>query len=277
MAEIGEIDLALATLRLISEAEYERRESEGAVTTAKDTILDRKSSIESRIITLANMRKQTGVHSLRGLPRDYYGEDNVSKQQRRDDVGKKLAEIVPIAPRGRLVALIQQAIKWQSHTAQLPMIDAGEDNIDNDAMHVDEVHKKKKTRKRKYHIDIVLGEIPLASSLHATLADGAVSAGVSRALDTIADKIPSKERGKIKFGKTSSPECAIFLPDGEGFVTGSSDGFIEGESGDKCIAVIDLCCWGWRIISMHRSHKLSYHRSNAFTSIQCGTRRDGGS
>jgi hypothetical protein len=242
LAEIGEIDLALATLRLVCEAEYERRTDgddddaqPGGRILDEDTILNRKSMIEMKIINLENVRKaalKSSLSSKDRIPRDYFGENNVSKQTRRERIGDMLANAVPMAVRGRLVALLQQAIKWQSHTGQLPIVYVG-DTADNDNdKNVELSEKKKKNRKRNYRIDLVMGEAPLQlASTGTTLLDLDGRGGIANVpVGTSLEKmIPSKECGKIKFGKATFPECAVFLPDGEGLVTGSSDGFVEGK------------------------------------------------
>ena len=50
-----------------------------------------------------------------------------------------------------------------------------------------------------------------------------------------AERVPSRMHQMIRLGKRSHVECATFLPDGTGLITGSSDGFIEvwGETGRK--------------------------------------------
>ncbi|EED92451.1 WD40-repeat protein [Thalassiosira pseudonana CCMP1335] len=51
---------------------------------------------------------------------------------------------------------------------------------------------------------------------------------ISSAIDNCAvERIPSRSTQTIRLGKNSYIESAIFLPDGRGLVTGSSDGFIE--------------------------------------------------
>lgn len=231
LAEEGEIDLAFAALRL-SELE-----------------MNRFSSIESRISTVDTIRKGGGVvgsnTTMRGIPPNYYGDDNISKQRRRDLIAKKLSDAVPNAPRNRLITLLQQAIKWQAHTGQLPMMERDVDerldplsNNDSD----DNPRKKKKKRHNnvKSVFDIVLGEVNISSksSSFKDIKNDAYP----------AENIPTQEIGKIKFGKKSQPQCALFLPDGLGLITGSSDGFVE---------VWDTKRWG-----KLRTHDLPYQKND---------------
>ena len=216
LAETGEMDLARATLRLSMD-----ELSEGM-----------QLSIERRLQELSTLRRRAELK----LPNDYYGEDGVTRQQQRDDLAHRLMDAVPIAPRGRLMTLLQQAIKWQAHTGQLPILEEEEENVKVEDEKSDEEgdkkdgSKKRKKRKRTIAYDLVLGEpmIPARYSKDGAqgklLSDGTIP----------PERIPSKQLGHIKFGKKSHPECAVFLPDGQGLATGSSDGFIEIWDPKKC-------------------------------------------
>lgn len=252
LAEIGEIDLALATLRLICEAEYERCNGDnvkpGERVRDDEAIFKRKSTIEMKILNLESIRKTAAKGGLLQsklskdfIPKDYFGENNVSKQIRRERIGDMLVNVVPKAVRGRLVTLLQQAVKWQSHTGQLPIVYESESVGDDMDTNVEQTLKKKKRKKRNYRIDIVMGEVLSRSASEKTNLfdnDGRGTTNVSTGI-SLVNTIPSQECGKIKFGKASFPECAVFLPDGEGLVTGSSDGFVEGTS-DSLPAI--MCC-----------------------------------
>jgi len=67
----------------------------------------------------------------------------LTRQKRREDIGKRLGDSVPRAVSGWLVALLQQSVKWQTNMGQLPLFH------DRPAM------KKAKTL---FSFDLVLGE-----------------------------------------------------------------------------------------------------------------------
>ena len=131
---------------------------------------------------------------------------------------------MPRQPTQRLVTLLQQAIKWQAYTGQLPRIRQWWDN-DNDG-NEQETHdqqqqqqsNKLKKRKRK-EFDLLLGE---------ALYHGDNEMAVSAALNQANKKHVTRNYATISFGKNATCESVVFLPDGtSGLVTGSSDGLIE--------------------------------------------------
>jgi WD40 repeat-containing protein SMU1 len=97
--------------------------------------------------------------------------------------------------------------------------------------------KKKKRKSPEQKFDLVLGNVNMVGSSsdkkHKHKSSAAREGGS-------VERIPSRVKYCIRLGKKSYIESALFLPDGKGLVTGSSDGFIEiwGEpstSGDEPI------------------------------------------
>lgn len=255
LAEIGEFELAYATLRLSTEMlnwtlrtsssgdkeeddedyNYHNRNNDEA--SGAPTANSRSSDLEWRITNLISIRRshdgENSDHSSTLLPPDYYG--STSKQKRRDRIAKLIRICVPEMPTRRLISLLQQSVKWQSHTGTIPSVkrlfhQEDEEGIECEET-IDEVDdnkndgKKTKKRKRKKHdieekFDLILGNVNIGMMGH-----GKDKRHVGTSI--VTERIPSKIHQTIRLGKKSYVECAIFLPDGKGLVTGSSDGFIE--------------------------------------------------
>jgi WD40 repeat-containing protein SMU1 len=209
LADFGDFQLAYATLRL--------------VTSQLDCVVNTNAVVSPETIpkssTFSNSVWQP-CSALRfsnkpGLPKDYYGDGGVSKQERRDELGQLLMDTIPQTPSNRLPALIQQAIKWQAHTGQLPMMKQywSEENG------AEPSSKTKRRKKRKF--DLVLGESVVAS------ATGKSMTSTNDSDEHLFESIPSKVYSTLSFGKRATAEAAVFLPDGSGLVTGSSDGLVE--------------------------------------------------
>jgi WD40 repeat-containing protein SMU1 len=212
LADLGHVELAYATLRLSADELDEGVGSKGPVSL---DVIPRSRVVEQRLAALVSMRAsmlhQEAEHRM-SLPIDYYG--HLSKEKRRMEIGSRLAESVPTVPPSRLTCLLQQALKWQAHTGQLPLIRSHWEGDEEDE--ADDVKHKIKRRKKEF--DLVLGEVDAPSFMvtEKTMAD-----------EAFRESILSKPYSTIKFGKKATAECAIFLPDASGLVTGSSDGLVE--------------------------------------------------
>lgn len=209
LADMGEVELAYAALRLCADDLDAVGWSESDTPVAAvDAAIPRSRLIEQRLAALTSLRASAGQKQKMRVPSDFYGTS--SKEERRKKIGNRLAESVPVVPPSRLTSLLQQSLKWQAHTGELPMIRKHWDQEDDDA--------KRKGKRLRKEFDIVLGEVDAPS---ATVTE------TTRADQAIHETVPSKPYSTIKFGKKATAECAVFLPDGTGLVTGSSDGLVE--------------------------------------------------
>ena len=129
LAEAGELRLAFATLRLVEDeldklpADEEAGGPSNKKTKTNEYVLSRKRDLEQRLAALVSLRnlKEKDASQQQQLPPDFYGKDT-TKQQRRDDIGQRLADTIPVVPPSRLTSLLQQALKWQAYTGQLPRV-----------------------------------------------------------------------------------------------------------------------------------------------------------
>ncbi len=256
LGDIGEMDLAFATLKicrpLLLNSSDQNQDGGGGLTMNKSLL----STLESRLNALSALR--TSVHNAAStgigardndddigtlLPPDYYGSSGITKERRRQDLAKQLGEVIPIIPQSRLVSLIQQSIKWQVHTGEMPMIkekwsqddDGDEDNDpdeEEDAEAKKERKRKKKSKKdrghRKKRFDLVFGQVDVDDNTHDKRSK---SSSPLQAIKSAFEKIPLDPYSTIKFSKKTVVTSAIFYADVNNkrtsLITGSSDGFIE--------------------------------------------------
>jgi len=250
LGELGDMDLAFATLRVCTE-HFDQTcidnssLDEDPTHREKYNYLVTNHSIEQRLQALSAARSLhlatnlTSGHYSSGqtrmgysdvsLPVDYYGPNSISKQKRRDDIAHRIGSILPIVPPARLTVLLQQSIKWQSHTGQLPMIqklletESLEDTRDSDNAHEQSQEmkrKKKKTKKRKT-FDLVLGVAEV---------DEPLDSGFSQLKKgKLCESNPTEPYSYIKLSKKTVVESCTFLSSitHPSLITGSSDGFIE--------------------------------------------------
>lgn len=198
LADEGDLPVAYATYRLV------QKELEEAMVydDATKQEMSRSRLLELKLASLASSRAKDPKAAA---PKDFYGA--TGKQDRREDLGRRLQEAVPQQPKHRLVSLLQQAIKWQTYTGESPRVRQWWD---------EEGEPSKPKRKRKV-FDLVLGEAHVDE----------IPVGGPLPHDTPLEPIPSDPYAVVKFGKNATAESAVFLPDASGLVTGSSDGLIE--------------------------------------------------
>jgi LisH-like dimerisation domain/WD domain, G-beta repeat len=213
LAAQKDFELAYATYRLVQK-ELENA-SEAAYPVAQEATADpttagwsRGRLLEQKIAALASrvVDATTSTDADTSLPTDYYYGQ--TRDERREALGRLLDDTIPAPPPRRLVSLLQQAVKWQSYTGELPMIK--QLFPENDS----------KPRKRQRIFDLVLGQVdvdPISVGAEILWNDPNVP----------VEDIVQEPYATLKFGKKVAVECAVFLPDGSGLVTGSSDGLIE--------------------------------------------------
>jgi len=244
LGDRGEFELAYATLRMCSEMLDKTLPVNGDDVDNIDDLKDnnlqlnansneqnlgmmssRSGDVERRVTALSALRSSGADASLL-LPTNYYGPSNQTQQKRRHFISKLLSRHVPDAPSGRLSSLLQQSVKWQCHTGAFPAVQKlFQDLVENE--NDDDGGGKKKKKKRKspeQKFDLVLGNVDLVGSSDNKKHKRKSS---STKDGVIVERIPSRAKQTIRLGKKSYIESAIFLPDGSGLITGSSDGFIE--------------------------------------------------
>lgn len=259
LGDLGEMELAFATLKICREMlDQTNVTSEIQTTTEKEHGQQQESSglvlnsslgnsVERRLHALSALRTSataaTAITNDQLLPPDYYGDHGVTKEKRRNEIAKQLGDIIPILPQSRLVSLLQQSIKWQVHTGEMPMVkeqwmdgneDEGAEDEDNDNDEEGGKKRKKKSKKdrqkkKKKRFDLVLGQVDIdEKKKHDSSSSKKKSSSSSKSSH---EKIPLDPYSVIKFSKKTAVTSAAFYVDinakKTSLVTGSSDGFIE--------------------------------------------------
>jgi len=281
LGDIGEMDLAFATLRISRDMmdlyqeqhqHYQLTRNRSNRNKNKDHIHDASKltrDLESKLHAISAMRSLQHSNTTTGvttatmtttmttastLPPDYYGNNGITKEKKRQDIAKRLEKVIPIIPSSRFISLVQQAIKWQVHSGEMPLVkevwmdddDDVEDTNDNDGDDNDEEddnddeakkHKKRKKsnndmkkNKKKKKFDLVFGQVDIAT----TNSSSAISTSTSKHKNAIKlshERIPLDPYSTIKFSKKTVVTSAMFYNDVNTqktpLITGSSDGFIE--------------------------------------------------
>jgi WD40 repeat-containing protein SMU1 len=133
-----------------------------------------------------------------------------SKQDRRDALAQMVEDRREI-PLNRLPTLVQQAMKWQSHTGQLPWI--------KEVYNEDNGQEKKRRKRKRYNL--VMGEVA-GGDRNLMVGDELLQRDDD---DENREAIPQDILAKVKFGKSAVCESAVFSH--KGLITGSSDSLIE--------------------------------------------------
>ena len=253
LADAAEMDLAFATLKICRDmldkananAFSKEKETDALdvnTIVSSDGVLSK--SVERRLHAITALRSvraaaaasassnnETDTSQMLLLPQDYYGPSNVTKEKRRNLIAKHLGDIIPIIPSSRLVSLCQQAIKWQMHTGEMPMVKElwDEDEENENGIEQDGERKKRKKSKQKKRFDLVMGEVNVEIATGDIL--DASSTGTRSKSSSVHERIPLDPYSTIKFGKkTVVTSCTFFIDTNANqtsLITGTSDGFIE--------------------------------------------------
>eukprot|EP00547_Thalassionema_nitzschioides_P009244 CAMPEP_0194226572 /NCGR_PEP_ID=MMETSP0156-20130528/42144_1 /TAXON_ID=33649 /ORGANISM="Thalassionema nitzschioides, Strain L26-B" /LENGTH=650 /DNA_ID=CAMNT_0038958967 /DNA_START=96 /DNA_END=2048 /DNA_ORIENTATION=+ len=221
LGEKGELAVAYATLRLVAHSldqiDDNTKQASNLVRNSKELTseqgIPKSRQLEQKLAALSALRKNKPSSIEEALlPPNYYSRPN--KQSLRDELGHKLMESIPQVPSSRLMCLLQQAVQWQAHTGQFPLITQyyNADEGDDDATRNNIFTKKRACKKRTF--DLVLGK-----TVHADTNDDDDN--------VIHESIVRKVYTQVSFGKKAAPQVAVFHPDGGSLITGSSDGLIE--------------------------------------------------
>lgn len=168
---------------------------------------------------------------------DWYGGDDgpsssslsleKMRQERRENIAQRLRDAIPQQPQHRLITLLQQAIKWQTYTGQVPRVrrlwEDEEEDKNDDGKKEERTKKNKSNKRQRREFDIVLGE----STVDSIVVDGDEDQTDAVYFAQMTRRKITQDYAMIKFGKSAVCESAIFMPDGSAIVTGSSDGLIE--------------------------------------------------
>ena len=178
--------------------------------------ISKARSLEQKLAEIAaNPRKFANNAEERYLT--LYGAQK-SKNERREELARKIEDQKEI-PLNRFPALIQQAMKWQSHTGQLPWV---KEIYYDDDVSGGKIKKNSSKRRKRKRYDLVVGEV--AGDLNISVGDESGAGKYEEDGEDLAD-IPQDTLSKVKFGKAAVCESALFFS--QGLITGSSDSLIE--------------------------------------------------
>jgi hypothetical protein len=179
-------------------------------------------SLEQRLAAIAGNPAKYSDVTVR--QETLYGKI-LTKKHRRELLAKMAEECREI-PLDRLPTLIQQAMKWQSHTGQLPWIKEIYNDKTTKTTSVDAVgptSNKRKRKRKKYNL--VMGEIARSDPNNVVGDESSSARNHEDDEEEEKEAIPQDILTKVKFGKAAVCESAIFIP--RGLITGSSDSLIE--------------------------------------------------